>query len=43
MSFPDHASRTGIGFSINGGATYQYTQDNLGTYEYTGLGAGTYP
>jgi|GEM_PF-2528189 len=43
ISFPDHPSRTGISFSIDGGASYQNTQDNLGTYEYTGLGAGTYP
>ncbi len=42
FTFPDHADRTGIAFSINGGQTYQYTQDNLGTYVFDNLPPGTY-
>jgi len=42
ISFTDHPNRTGIAFSIDGGTSYQNTTDDAGTYQYDGLGAGTY-
>ena len=41
--FPDHPDRTGIEFSIDGGLNYTNNiSDNLGTYTFDNLDAGTY-
>jgi len=43
LIFPDHPTRTGIEFSIDGGLNYPFfTQDSVGTYDITGLAVGTY-
>lgn len=43
ISFPDHPSRTGIEFSIDGGATFPYwSPDNAGSITITGLYGGLY-
>lgn len=43
FDFPNHPTRTGIAFSIDNGLTYQYSDDNLGSYQFDGLSVGTYP
>ena len=42
FSFPDEPTRTAIAFSVNGGSTWASTPDAAGTYDVTGLAAGTY-
>ncbi|MCB0559738.1 MAG: hypothetical protein KDD09_12385, partial [Phaeodactylibacter sp.] len=43
IAIPDNPDRTGIAFSIDGGATYPLGgADNAGSYTFTGLAAGTY-
>ena len=38
----DHPNRTNINLSINGGVDWTYVADNIGSYEFAGLDAGTY-
>jgi|GEM_PF-2688072 len=43
ISFPDHPSRTGIAFSIDGGQTFPYSSaDNAGSITISDLYGGTY-
>ncbi len=43
ISFPDHPTRTGIEFSLDGGFTFPfYSPDDVGTYEIVGLSAATF-
>jgi hypothetical protein len=40
--FPDRPERTGIRFSMDGGNTYTSTNEDLGTFTFSGLAPGTY-
>ncbi|WP_430424517.1 FG-GAP-like repeat-containing protein [Maribacter litoralis] len=42
FNFPDHPNRTGIKFSIDDGANYTSASDNIGSYTFSNLSAGTY-
>lgn len=43
FSFPDHPTRTGVEFSIDGGFSFPYySDDNAGSYDATGIGSGGY-
>jgi len=43
FTFDDHPNRTQIEFSINGGGSFVNRNDNVGSYTFTNLSAGTYP
>ncbi len=42
FTFEDAENRTTIDLSIDGGSTYTTVNDNIGSYTFTGLDAGTY-
>ncbi|WP_437373710.1 FG-GAP-like repeat-containing protein [Maribacter litoralis] len=42
FNFPDHPNRTGIKFSIDDGSNYTNAFDNIGSYTFSDLSAGTY-